>query len=1028
MAHTRTPRFSIRLFGLVVVVVTLFSSPIFFLDGIAQPATLSFESISTQEGLTNLLVTAIKRDASGFIWIGTHDGLNRFDGMGVKSFGQEQGLRGEVVTAIAEFPRGSSILWAGTQDAGLFRYDVVKESFSGVSLDSGGSQSEHITALLADSMSNLWIATNRLYRYRSETQNFDEVSSVTSDTLFTGTISALVRPASSPGEMWVGTSSGLFILSFTEGSLGDLVARSELLVHEGLHDIATCEEVDSYIWCGTENGDLLQIDVATKNIRSFTEFSSTGVLEPITSLRRSNLFEEVLWVGTRGNGLVALHATTLEVQQYTRTSALSLNRADVLSVEEDSNGQIIWVGTTSGLNKAGLRPKPFSSVVFDSLSTEGLRSPATYSLYQSPSNQDRIWISTDRGGLHRYSRSTGAFEYFFTDPRHELSLIFAMYEDRNRRMWFGSVDKQHIFVADSSLSEIQAIELPPASVSSRVKQFYEAPSMPGTLWIATRGHGLLRFNPDSFEIERQYIPENSTLLSSDIGAVVEVSLYPHILWAVTYGGGLVKLDTYSGSTEIILTQPDGTDCFPATRLVDIKASSDGYLWIGTYDAGLVRYDPQTGWCKVYDQSSGLVHPNVRSIQIDKQDRLWIGTNGGVSMFTPDLEAFTNYGEADGLQGTIFYLLSSYQSPTGEIYLGGEHGFSVIDTERIVINDQPPQIRVTDMFVMDNAYRFRQILEQRNRIGLEWTEREVTFHFVSLDLSRPNRNLYRVRLDPIDQTWQMPTRRGSQQYYGLGAETYVFNVKATNSDGVWSDTVSIPFTVIPPFWKQWWFWSLLSFSGIGLVVAAYQYRIAQINRLEETRQRIADDLHDDIGGKMSSIALKIEFMAQGNHLGGQDKAQLTNISETAREVVDDLRDAIWIVDSQNDDLQGIIERMQQTATQILEAGSYRFTVSDSQPIHFFEMEQRRNLFLMFKEMLHNAVKHAKATFIDISIEVLRKQLTLVVKDNGVGFDSEKIKRGRGLNSLQARATFLQGDLTIDSCPGNGTTVTFTKKIV
>jgi signal transduction histidine kinase len=285
------------------------------------------------------------------------------------------------------------------------------------------------------------------------------------------------------------------------------------------------------------------------------------------------------------------------------------------------------------------------------------------------------------------------------------------------------------------------------------------------------------------------------------------------------------------------------------------------------------------------------------------------------------------------------------------------------------------------------------------------------------------------LEGADTEWQPIKTQNSQRYPSLSPGRYAFKVTGSNGDGYWNTKgVSLEFEIMPPFWDTWWFWSLTAALAFGLVIGAYQYRVHQLRQTEQTRSRIADDLHDDIGSKMSSIALMVEMVANTLALDQDQKGQIAEISRTARAVVDDLRDAIWIVDAENDDLTALIERMKQVAAQMLREHSFKLQIDDTLPSVTVRMEQRRNILLSYREMLHNVVRHAHASHVDIWITYEREAFNFKVSDNGTGFDPLSVSYGRGLRNIQRRAKLLGGSFQVVSKQGEGTKQSFTAKLV
>ena len=308
------------------------------------------------------------------------------------------------------------------------------------------------------------------------------------------------------------------------------------------------------------------------------------------------------------------------------------------------------------------------------------------------------------------------------------------------------------------------------------------------------------------------------------------------------------------------------------------------------------------------------------------------------------------------------------------------------------------------------------------------QNDLIFEFAILDLRRPENNQYRVKLKQDDEKWRQLGNKPVVNYPSLSPGEYRFQVQGANSLGNWNmQAPAIDFKISPPWWKR-----SSVHIGIGLVVLIFvatffKYRIRQLKKFEKARKRIADDLHDDIGAKMSSVGLQVEILRNSMKLSPDEEIQMDDIAETAREVVVAVQDDIWLVDSVNDNLDALVDRMRQTANRILLNTSMRFHKTENIPAIPLKLEHRRFMLLIFQEMLHNVMKHAQASQVDIQISYKDYIFSMEVHDDGVGFDPDKNKRGRGLTTLKERSVQLKGKLDISSEIGKGTRQHFSVKI-
>ena len=998
----------------------------------AQPTSLIFDEISLDQGLSSYMIMSLERDAEGFLWIGTQNGLNRYDGARVHPFTAEVGFPGNIVESLEEYPRGSGVIWAGTRTQGLIRYSPIDAQFTSFTTDNADTtaiSSNKISVLINDLDGTLWIGTHDagLNRFNPASQSFERIKSRQNNELVGDSVTTVFNPASMRNTIWIGTTEGLSVLDKATGRFKNFT--HDPTDYRSLSDnrITAIAEAGGYIWCSTYDGMLHRFDIETNQFDRLTSMMELFSVAHISVLAGSQQFEEILWIGTRGLGIIALNTRSLETHQYTYEVGVesSLSRADVLTLLEDDKG-LLWVGTMSGVNKASFQGQRFKPVLHDPQSDNSLRVPAVFALYEPPSEPGIVWIGTDRGGLHRYDRQTERFSYFFTELDHPLSMVFAIHEDRYGQLWMGG-NHPNLFLFDRSTQEVTVHPLA-KETPTLVKQIYKAPSMPNVLWVATRGLGLVKFDPGQRAVLRSYRDDNSGLATNHVAAVLQMAQAPHVLWIATHDSDLGRLDMFTDSISVISQQANGMPCFPSGRLVSLASTSDGVLWVGTYDAGFTRYNPETGECRTYNVADGLAHAAVEAIFSDRLDRLWISTGNGLSLFDSRSATFTNFTEADGLQGNIFYFPARFQNAAGELFLGGENGFNIFHPDQIPISTVASKTVLTKVEVEGEPQQLQKTASGFGSIRLSFSKNDLTFEFAALDLHQPHKNQYQVWLDGAEAGWRHIGTRPFVHYPNQPPGTYTFHVKGSNHDGYWSEDIQIGVTILLPFWRQWWFWASITVLVLGLVVIAFLYRIYHIKQEEKTRQRIADDLHDDIGSKMSSIALDIERTSRFLRLEGEGLQRLEAVTDTAREVVDDLRDTVWMVDSEYDNLSDLVNRMKLIADTLLKGYRYQFYSPASMKDVHLNMEEKRHLFLFYKEALHNIVRHAHAESVEIQVGFEEQEISIEIRDDGEGFLTDAKYHGRGLSTMRKRVVEeLQGEFKLLSAPGEGTFVSLKIRI-
>ena len=943
----------------------------------AQPSALHFEPLGLTDGLSNPAVTAVETDAAGFAWFGSTSAVDRFDGVRLRSFGAGRGQEDGYVYALALDADGT--LWAGGE-GGLWRRPAASTAFSPVPL----SRASEVRALVAV-RGAVWVGTTGAGLLRIEGGRTRRFTAARGEIL-SDTVRALAPLRS--GALVVATSGGV---SWLGGAARP--ARHD----RSLTDVRALAEADGRVWAGRADGQV----VAFEDGRSR---AVAGAGPGVSVLAPSATYPGRVWVGRRGGGLQLLDARTGRLRPLPPASGLPepADRTDVLSVAE--RGGVLWVGTMQGVFYADVSPPRFTA--YRGGPDGPLAVPDVIGAHLSPSDPSRVWAGANGGGLYRIDRRTGTAERWFGAPGHPLAVVLDVQEDVAGGVWLASPSPDLWWLRPAT-GETGRLSLAPNGLVSDL-----APSrrFPGHLWVGTDKAGLLRVDTRSRRVVARYATADGPgrLPARDVWQTAEAD---GALWVATRGDGLWRLDLGSGRAARVV--PDG--CALGDALLSVAVGARGALWVGDASEGLYRLDRRTGACRAFGTDLGLPADGVGAVFEDRRGHVWAATNQGLFRLDPDAEVVTAFTEADGLAGSALYWYARSQSATGEIAVGGEGGLTVFDPLDVPVDTAAAPVVLTGLAV-DGAARPLP----GGAFSLPHRQNDVAFEYAALDLRQPAKTRYRVRLRGDSERWEEATAEA--RYRALAPGRYTFEVRATNRDGYWSAPLSVPFRIRPPFWRTVPFW-LAVVGALGAVgYAAHRYRVAQLLRVERTRRRIADDLHDGIGSKISSVALRLDMVGHRDGVPDETRAALETLSRTARSVVGDLRDTVWLVDAEFDDLAAIVSRMEQFAVDTLDGRGSVAAPAAVPPLRL-PMEARRDLYLLFTEALHNAVRHASAGHVAVRIEAEPHRVAFAVEDDGVGFDPAHVARGRGLDTMRRRADALGGTLAWAPRPGGGTSVQF-----
>lgn len=939
--------------------------------------------------LERTVVTSLVRSGDGFLWVGTTEGLVRFEGVRARDGASltagtpRTSLRW--ITAQLPDPRQPGSVWIVSQSGSLFHFDAA----SGLVRETGFSSEGGRPSTLAWWGDRLVVGTSDAGAFEFDPAS-ESTRRLTADRgLPLPDSIAGIAASTSDQPLWLATTSGLYKLTPEPDLTVTLVAEG------GITALAL---ESTSLWAGRVGGRVLELNLETGRVRNFRAVPDEI---RISALEESRQRPGTVWVSSRGAGLLRLDAGTGAVSAvHTVTSGDSGQRlTDVTAVMEDRSG-LLWVGSVGGLYRGDLKLPRFKEP------TNLPGDPDVMSLLQSKRDPATVWAGTVRSGL--YAVRDGVPERFPGTESGALSFVYELYEDSRGRLWAGT-ERVGLYEIDRTSRRYR--HHPLGLTGGVIHSIEEVPFGSGTLMISSRGGGLLEYDTGREIVTRAWLPSTTggRFSDDDVYFSIPTKTDSTVLWVGTFNEGLWRLDTKSGD---IARFPSSSCDFSSA----IAAHDDGnHVWVGTYLSGLIRISLGDGVCTQWTVANGLPNRGVGAIHEDASGRLWLTTNSGLAVLHSDRETITSFGIEDGLVTDNLYWPATHAAADGSLFVGGALGYSEVEPNRVWFDTAAPAVFVTDLLV-DGLPR------TPTRQTLQPTENDIEIRFAVSNLRRPDLARYRLRLGP-SEPWQYPESITRQRFPRLEPGDYLLQVHGANGDGFWSrEPATLPLTILQPFWRRWYVQLSVLLLTAAVIVAAFQYRLVQLRRVEQTRRRIADDLHDDIGSKLSAVTLGMDLAQRRWQLKPDEQQEFRHLTVAAREVVGDLKDNVWIVDAGQDDLSSTIARMEHFAHQILKGRDYQCSIPDIIPDRSVGMEWRRHVFLLFKEALTNAARHSQAESIELVLGVSLNSFEFEIRDDGVGLGPAPLQ-GRGLQTMQRRAEAVDGVVHVSSAGSRGTRVVF-----
>lgn len=827
---------------------------------------IRFEQISLEQGLSQSVVNVILQDAQGFLWVGTDDGLNRYDGYDFKIYKPDTNnslsISDRSITSIVQDTNG--FLWIGTQSGGLNRYDPKTGKFTHYLNDALNEQSiasNKVLALCLDE-TGLWVGTdNGLDFFSFETESFTHFRSPTdippdSRSLSSNSITALMKDSN--GMLWIGTSNAGVNLYNTASqkfinfkyNANDPTSLSNNRV------LSMIEGENNEVWVGTANG----LNRYNPTAKIFTRFkNSANITSSLAGNTIFSLYKDSsgsLWVGTN-NGLDRYDSQTRKFihHQNQPSYANSLSNNKVYSIYEDSSG-ILWVGTYGGgLNKYNRQQDRFAYYRYDPNDSNSLSSNFIIPILADPLTNN-VWIGTDGGGLNLYNPSTGNFTRYLHNPDNSLSLssnsVISLFIDSQNSLWVGTtrgLDKFDPFT--KTFTSYKPIENNEDNLAFSVFALYE--DSKGTFWVgATRGLYFFNRNTLTFTQFNPNLSNPETLISDSIYAIHEDK--NQNLWVGTLGNGLIKINLNDNAISLYTNQPTEKTSLSNNTVLTIYESRNGVLWFGTHGGGLNRYNPDSNSFTYYTENEGLPNNVIYGILEDEKGNLWLSTNFGLSRFNPANLLFRNFTASDGLQSNEFNQNAYAKDSNGNMYFGGINGLSVFQPQEIVNQKYAPTVALTS-FTLDGTSFLQEntSTEYLQNITLTWPQNSFEFEFAAFAYEQPNKNQYAYMLEGLDSDWINIGSQRNGRYTNLSGGTYTLLLRGSNSDGVWSEEIQkINIVVVPPFWQTWWFRTFMVFSSLVIIAGALRWRVKNIENRNRELERVVRKRTSDLEKRNSEI--------------------------------------------------------------------------------------------------------------------------------------------------------------------------------
>lgn len=827
----------------LILLIALFGMQLSF----SQISKSRFKQITNENGLSNTTINCIFQDSRGFMWFGTRDGLNRYDGIKVTIYKNgaknPYSISDNFIRCIYE--DADQQLWIGTS-YGLNRFDPVSNKFTSYRHSKTNAESissDIITGITAGNNGTIWIstlgggvdhftiATAKARHFRHIKNNINTISS--------DTVNCIIIDRK--GLIWIGTQKGLNRINPKNYVIKPSISRKINAI------TAITQDNHDYLWLGTDNNGIIRYDAQLDQIKEFRHENtvektlSGDMILSLLADRKGNI-----WAGTINNGLNQFDTSKNTFYNYYPSPGTmgSLSSITISALYEDKQGNL-WIGTHRGgvnLYAAGVdKFKLFRKGTNDqTLSYNDVKA-----FFQE--DNDNLWIGTDGGGLNLFNRKTGNFKHYKFDPDKPKSVssnaIQAIARDAQNNIWVGTWGGGlNLFDSKTgTFTHFRRDTGKKGSISSDFLQRMYLDSK-GNFWIATYYGGLNLWDPKTQQFKRiTKDPYGKTSFSGN--NVVSIGEDKNgNLWFGTDDGGLNR---YNLESRRFFHYFDHQEKKTDSRV--LFTDSRGNLWLGMQ--GLYLYDRAKDSFKLFSHEAGLNVNFIKGITEDENHLLWVATSKGLIRLNPSTKALNLFNTDDGLQDMEFEANAYLKTNDGQMYFGGINGMNSFYPREIKINNFVPPVYLTgfqlfnkDIFPSDtSAIGLHKDISYAGEIRLNYKQSSISFNFAALNYITSPNNRYSYKMEGLDQNWSTAGIERKASYTNMPAGKYVFRVIAANNDGIWNyKGTSIAITISPPFWATLWFRGLIVLMILLAFYCFYRSRIRAIDRQNKKLEQQVQD--------------------------------------------------------------------------------------------------------------------------------------------------------------------------------------------
>jgi ligand-binding sensor domain-containing protein/two-component sensor histidine kinase len=999
----------------------------------AQQRIGNFIAYGKETGLTQSAYHDVFESSDGYWWIGSNNGLFRFDGKRFKqimySYKDANSPADNNIIDLEEDAKGN--LWIAGFVNGITKYNLKTGRFKQyTSFASDSANKNPVRCITKDSEGQLWFGLlGKFVKYIPEKDSFQlfypNVPGTNKLVDFDkNLVTGIAEDNNNKSLLWIATYNGLYQFNKKTKSF-TYISRHDNGLDKWLNQFLCLEQAGDELFMGTWYAGMIVYNKKNGQFRRVSYNNSGRGLYHYLVLDLQVVDSNGLYIAGSNDGLLYYHCNTGIITKV-------INPGDVAHIDNAINIQNVsltkhagfFAGGNSAIYQLSTTPNKFGRLVSTTelykVVTGGPSPELTNVVFDNKRNG--YWCS-----FHNHNRvafyNRASFVPTYYQAVENTVWIVDMAVDANGKVW-SLASNRRLCMLDDATGKMKYAEASISNGSLLDNASLEEiePDGKGNYWLAGK-RNVFFYDAKTNRLTPFLLPLEEIKKNSRVG-IVFFSICADSkgsAWMST-SAGLLHFDRAANKTNYYYKSFGTEQSLAAGAIKSIAVDRDDNIWLGYFNEGIQVLDTKSkSLLYSFGMDDGLSSLEINYMACDDDNNMFVCLHSGLAVYNRRLKTWQVLNSLDGLQRD--YLdVPIFATPGNNILLRQTNSFVAFNADSLWLNNDSSFTHISSLLINGKPYGDSILPDYINKVVLPSSTKDIHIEFSATNWRFPFRTKYFYRIDGVHKQGEwIEVKEASANLLAPASGNYTFRFYAITNNGVKTPEKSLQIVIKPPYYKTWWFITFILLTITAILYGLYKYRINQVNKMHAIRNNISRDLHDDIGASLSNINILNELAKRNAGDPVKSKEYLDKSGEDIQRISESISDIVWNINPRYDDVNNLLIKMKRYAADMMDGKniSYQIDIPDTAEKILLPMEKRRDMFLLFKEAVNNLVKYSDAKNALVKVVLDGKIISLLVKDDGKGFDRERIISGNGLHNMEQRAAAMGADFEIASAPGKGT---------